>query len=116
MAETNAFAEAPPTPESFVARVREELGAAYASTDISAAQIDRAAVDAVDELWDRPIKTFIPVLALRAARERVAATTGTPPAADEPAITAAANHGLPDDRDALLLDSSDELVFADPDL
>lgn len=114
MAETNAFAEAPPTPELFVARVREELGAVYAHADVPAAEIDRAAVDAVDELWDRPIKTFIPVLALRAARERVAAAAATPPAATQPAITAPTRQHL-DDRDALLLDPSDDLVFADPD-
>jgi hypothetical protein len=115
MAESNAFAEAPPTPELFVARVRRELDAVYADMDVPSGEIDRAAVDAVDELWDRPIKTFIPVLALRAAKERVAAKTTMPPAAEPRATPRAVTNRPPADRETLRFDPADDLVLADPE-
>ncbi len=74
MAESNAFAEAPPTPELFIARVRRELDAAYADTDVPPAEIDRAAVAAVDDaraafILNPTEELLLEALAARLARE-----------------------------------------------
>lgn len=64
------FAEMPLTPEPIIAQVRRQL----ADDDRVGARVptgvlDRVADQAVRELWSSRVKTFVPVLALRTARE-----------------------------------------------
>jgi hypothetical protein len=64
------FAEMPPTPEPVIAQIRRQL----ADDDRVGARVptgvlDRVADQAVRELWSSRVKTFVPVLALRTARE-----------------------------------------------
>jgi len=64
------FAQTPPTPEPIIAQVRRQL----ADDDRVGARVptgvlDRVADQAVRELWSSRVKTFVPVLALRSARE-----------------------------------------------
>ena len=64
------FAQTPSTPEPIIAQVRRQL----ADDDLVGARVptgvlDRVADQAVRELWSSRIKTFVPVLALRTARE-----------------------------------------------
>src|SRR5215204_4086757 len=64
------FAQTPSTPEPIIAQVRRQL----ADDDqvgawVPAGVLDRVAEQAVRELWSSRVKTFVPVLALRTARE-----------------------------------------------
>ena len=64
------FAQTPSTPEPIIAQVRRQL----ADDDQVGAQVptgvlDRVADQVVRELWSSRIKIFVPVLALRTARE-----------------------------------------------
>ena len=64
------FAQAPSSPEPIIAQVRRQL----ADDDRVGARVptgvlDRVADQAVRELWSSRVKTFVPVLALRTARE-----------------------------------------------
>jgi hypothetical protein len=64
------FAQTPSTPEPIIAQVRRQLAdddqvGSRAPTGV----LDRVADQAVRELWSRRVKTFVPVLALRTARE-----------------------------------------------
>jgi hypothetical protein len=64
------FAQMPTTPEPIIAQVRRQL----AEDDrfgvrVPSGVLDRAADRAVRELWGSPVKTFVPILALRQARE-----------------------------------------------
>jgi hypothetical protein len=66
------FAQTPSTPEPIIAQVRRQL----ADDDGVGARVptgvlDRVADQAVRELWSSRVKTFVPVLALRTARERL---------------------------------------------
>jgi hypothetical protein len=64
------FAQMPSTPEPIIAQVRRQL-----SDDVPQGMtvedtvLDSVATYAVRELWESRIKTFVPVLALRQARE-----------------------------------------------
>jgi hypothetical protein len=63
------FAQVPITPEP-IAQVRRQLAAeALAGVGGHGHTLDRVADCAVRELWSSRVKTFIPVLALRQARE-----------------------------------------------
>jgi hypothetical protein len=67
---TNPFAQMPTTPEPIIAQVRRQL----ADDDRVGARVptgvlDRVADQTVRELWGSRVKTFVPVLALRQARE-----------------------------------------------
>lgn len=64
------FAQMPTTPEPIIAQVQRQLAddprhGAMVSTTV----LDRLADRAVRELWESRVKTFVPVLALRQARE-----------------------------------------------
>ncbi|HEX5993429.1 MAG TPA: hypothetical protein VFY70_12730 [Thermomicrobiales bacterium] len=64
------FAQTPSSPEPIIAQVRRQL----ADDDRVGARVptgvlDRVADQAVRELWSSRVKTFVPVLALRTARE-----------------------------------------------
>ena len=67
---TNPFAQVPTTPEPIIARVRRQLAdEAWTGLVSHGPVLDRVADHAVRELWGSRIKTFVPVLALRQARE-----------------------------------------------
>jgi hypothetical protein len=77
--ETTLFAQTVTTPEEVARRVRADLEVIVAALP-SPIEVDLSQVadDAVRRLWDRPIKQFVPVLALRDARERVLEHAGQP--------------------------------------
>jgi hypothetical protein len=63
----NPFAQVPATPEPIIAQVRRQLEAD--GLTMPGGTIDSVADRAVRELWESRVKTFVPVLALRQARE-----------------------------------------------
>jgi hypothetical protein len=66
----NPFAQVPTTPEPIIAQVRRQLAdEAWPGMVSQGPVLDRVADRAVRELWGSRIKTFVPVLALRQARE-----------------------------------------------
>ena len=66
----NPFAQVPTTPEPIIAQVRRQLAdEAWPGLVSHGPVLDRVADRAVRELWGSRIKTFVPVLALRQARE-----------------------------------------------
>jgi hypothetical protein len=66
----NPFAQVPTTPEPVIAQVRRQLAdEAWPGMVSHGPVLDRVADRAVRELWGSRIKTFVPVLALREARE-----------------------------------------------
>jgi len=66
----NPFAQVPTTPEPIIAQVRRQLAdEAWPGMVSHGPVLDRVADRAVRELWGSRIKTFVPVLALRQARE-----------------------------------------------
>ena len=70
MEPANLFAQVPSTPEPIIAQVRRQLAdEAPLVMTIEASVLDRVAERAVRELWESRVKTFVPVLALRDARQ-----------------------------------------------
>src|SRR4051794_31064172 len=66
----NPFAQIPTTPKPIIAQVRRQLAdEAWPGMVSDGPVLDRVADQAVRELWGSRIKTFVPVLALRQARE-----------------------------------------------
>ena len=66
----NPFARMPSTPESIIAQMRRQLNDdASRVMTVEPTVLDQVAERAVRELWGSRIKTFVPVLALRQARE-----------------------------------------------
>ena len=66
----NPFAQVPTTPEPIIAQVRRQLADEVRTGLVSYGPVlDRVADRGVRELWGSRIKTFVPVLALRQARE-----------------------------------------------
>jgi len=66
----NPFAQVPRSPEPIIAQVRRQLADEERTGLVSHGPVlDRVADRAVRELWGSRIKTFVPVLALRQARE-----------------------------------------------
>jgi hypothetical protein len=64
------FAQVPATPEPIIAQVRRQLlDDADEAMRVQVDVLDRVADRAVRELWGSRVKTFVPVLALRTARE-----------------------------------------------
>jgi len=64
------FAQMPTTPEPIIAQVRRQLAEDDRfGRQVPSADIDRVADRAVRDLWGSPVKTFVPILALRQARE-----------------------------------------------
>lgn len=74
MAATNPSADAPTNLDPMIAtitRVRDDLRSLKAAQSIDPNLIAVVAQEEVLALWPRPVKTFIPVLALRASRTRL---------------------------------------------
>ena len=70
MSAANPFAEVPATPEPIIAQVRRQLADDDGiAVRVTTGVLDRVADHAVRELWSSRVKTFVPVLALRTARE-----------------------------------------------
>ena len=70
MDSANPFAQIPTTPEPVIAQVRRQLAdEAWSGLVSHGPFLDRVADRAARELWGSRIKTFVPVLALRQARE-----------------------------------------------
>ena len=64
------FARTPSTPEPIIAQVRRQLADDdWIDDRVPTGVLDRVADQAVRELWSSRVKTFVPVLALRTARE-----------------------------------------------
>ena len=64
------FAQTPTTPEPIIAQIRRQLAEDDRfGRQIPGGVIDRVADRAVRELWGSPVKTFVPILALRQAQE-----------------------------------------------
>ena len=70
MGPVTPFAQMPATPEPIIAQVRRQLADDPAlGTPLEATLLDHVAERSVRELWESRVKTFVPVLALRQARE-----------------------------------------------
>lgn len=65
------FAVSPSTPEPIIAQVRRQLADDGVGARVPTGVLDRVADQAVRELWSSRVRTFVPVLALRTARERL---------------------------------------------
>ena len=64
------FARMPTSPESIIDQVRRQLrDDAHEALRVQADVLDSVAASAVWELWQSRVRTFVPVLALRQARE-----------------------------------------------
>ena len=60
------FAQTPTTPEPIIAQIRRQLAEDDRfGRQIPGGVIARVADRAVRELWGSPVKTFVPILALR---------------------------------------------------
>jgi hypothetical protein len=70
MGPVTPFAQMPATPEPIIAQVRRQLADdPVLDTPLEPGLLDHVAERAVRELWESRVKTFVPVLALRQARE-----------------------------------------------
>jgi hypothetical protein len=70
MESVTPFAQMPTTPEPIIAQVRRQLANdVRLDMHVQSGILDRVADRAVRELWGSRVKTFVPVLALRQARE-----------------------------------------------
>jgi hypothetical protein len=69
MKSATPFAQAPTTPEPIIAQVRRQLERDGLAMPGGALDLDSVVDRAVRELWHSRVKTFVPVLALRQARE-----------------------------------------------
>jgi hypothetical protein len=116
------FAQMPTTPEPIIAQVRRQLmDDAHDALRVRADMLDRVADRAVRELWGSRVKTFVPLLALRTAREMLhdqdrLVTAEHPPLHPTAAATAMRHYAeraprdlLPTDGDVLSLDDRDAL-------
>jgi hypothetical protein len=121
MEAVNPFAQMPTTPEPIIAQVRRTLAVDCAAVSCAAgADLDRVAEAAVRRLWDGQVKVFVPVLALREARE-VLGVHETQLAAPEPepAVVARSVRRRPRlnvlrlDGDVLASDERDVLTLDD---
>jgi hypothetical protein len=66
----NPFAQMPTTPESIIVQVRRQLADdASRVMTVEPTVLNQVAERVLRELWESRIKTFVPVLALRQARE-----------------------------------------------
>ena len=70
MGPATPFAQMPSTPEPIIAQVRRQLADdPVLTTPLEANLLDHVADRVVRELWESRVKTFVPILALRQARE-----------------------------------------------
>lgn len=111
--QANLFAEVPGEPAPVVALVRQQLERECEAGRCPRGDgLDRLAEEAVLELWDAPVKSFVPLLALRRVREALTDTGGGEPvwvAAGWSGTPAPIRDGLPAAGDVLRVDESDVL-------
>jgi hypothetical protein len=70
MQSRSPFAQMPATPQAIVSQIRRQLDADTGQGGkVPESLLDQVAGEAVRQLWDSRVKTFVPVLALRQARE-----------------------------------------------
>ena len=70
---TTLFAVQVQSPAAMATQLRRELDGAYPAGPPPGVDVDQLVSEAIAELWDCPVRLFIPVLALRAAREQLTA-------------------------------------------
>lgn len=75
---SNPFAETPEDPQEVVDRVRKRLEVYREGEGIPVEELDKAAEEAVEEVWDNPVQTFAPVLGEKAAKDRIDAAYPRP--------------------------------------
>ena len=122
MGPVTPFAQTPATPEPIIAQVRRQLADdPVLDMPLEPGLLDHVAERAVRELWESRVKTYVPVLALRQAREILRAqdwllTAEQPqprPAAEASAMRRPAEYPprdfLPINEDVLGLDDRDAL-------
>lgn len=88
------------TPEIIIARLQRELRADPRQRAVAPARLDATIAQTVRELWDQSrVKTFVPLLAMRETRERLAraAVAAARPNADGLDLTNDEVIGLDDD-------------------
>ncbi len=106
----NPFAQVPTTPEPIIAQVRRQLAdEAWPGLVSHGPVLDRVADRAVRELWSSRIRTFVPVLALRHAREMLRQqdaqiSTQQPQRLNAHGSMATRPHGARQRRDVLPID------------
>ena len=111
MEASNLFAQMPSTPEPIIAQVRRDLDADCAAAVCARGiDLDGLAETSVLALWDSRVRVFVPVLALREARETLGVHGGMLPASE-----AESSHAIVDaipllGRDALTIDERDILA------
>ena len=74
MENNGSLAQGQTTPEAIVEQLVRQLSVGGAETDPQ--RVKAVAEQAVYSLWESPIKIFVPVLALREARETLQAERG----------------------------------------
>jgi hypothetical protein len=118
MEASNPFAQMPATQESIVAQVSKQLRADYPEgLDARGMQLDASVERVVRDLWQGRVKTFVPVLALREARELLrgepavipASQPATPSRAARPTAEQPLRDAMRIDHDVMALDQDDVL-------
>ncbi len=120
MEAANPFAQMPSTPEAIIAQVCRALAAdCGAAVCPPRSEVDRVAEIAVRELWEGKVRVFVPILALRQARETLHLrdwTITTPERATIAETTSrprSVRDALTIDSDVLLVDERDVLNLRD---
>jgi hypothetical protein len=112
--------QAAATPEAVVAQVRRQLSLdLIESAGDQRHQVDRIVETTVRELWSGRVKTFVPVLALREARDYLREQRSTAPviqprliaSAEQPATSPAVRDAMPVADDVYPLQDDDVLRF-----
>ena len=112
MGAVNLVAQVPPTPESIVARVRDELARGCREVSLPPpGELDRPATAAVRLFWDSQDGVFVSVPALRQARDvrgvvRLdpgSVVAGGPAPFPVEAVVRDQDELVPDERDVLTL-------------
>ncbi len=104
MAEPVPVAVPTPTPDAAVAQVRQAL-VGVLGPDANAPAVEDAAREVVAELWDRPVRVFVAVLAARAVRDLLVPVPSSRPVSG--ASVASPRPGL---LDELMFDPRDDIV------
>jgi hypothetical protein len=72
MSELTPFAQMPNTPQSIIAQVTQKAMQSLPSDHKASERVVKGlAAAAVHDLWESPVKNFIPVLALRDVRDEL---------------------------------------------
>lgn len=72
MSEPTPFAQMPETPEVIILQVTQQVLQNQSSDQVtSEAAVMGLATTVVHEMWDSPVRTFIPVLATRQVQEQL---------------------------------------------